>query len=156
MTPYEIMLSESQERMLLVAARGREEEVRRIFAKWELDAVEIGTVTDDGLLRVRFHGGGRGRGAGRRRWPTRPRSTRSPPRGPAGRTRSRRFDPLALPAAAPTTARALLALLASPGIASKEWVYRQYDQQVGINTLVLPGLGRGRAARSRARARAWR
>src|SRR5690242_5175756 len=56
MTPYEIMLSESQERMLLVAARGREEEVRAIFARWELDAVAIGTVTDDGLLRVRFHG----------------------------------------------------------------------------------------------------
>src|SRR5574341_2109256 len=56
MTPYEILLSESQERMLLVAARGREEEVRRIFAKWELDAVPIGTVTDDGLLRVRSHG----------------------------------------------------------------------------------------------------
>ena len=56
MTPYEIMLSESQERMLLVAARGREAEVRRVFAKWELDAVEIGTVTDDGMLRARMHG----------------------------------------------------------------------------------------------------
>ena len=56
MTPYEIMLSESQERMLLVAARGREEESGAIFAKWELDAVEIGTVTGDGMLRVRFHG----------------------------------------------------------------------------------------------------
>src|SRR5260370_1256969 len=56
MTPYEIMLSESQERMLLVAARGREAEVRATFARWELDAVEIGTVTGDGMLRVRFHG----------------------------------------------------------------------------------------------------
>src|SRR5881296_32361 len=56
MTPYEIMLSESQERMLLVAARGREEEVRRVFAKWELDAVQIGQVTDDGTLRVRMNG----------------------------------------------------------------------------------------------------
>ena len=56
MTPYEIMLSESQERMLLVAARGREEEIKRVFAKWELDAVEIGRVTDDGILRVKMDG----------------------------------------------------------------------------------------------------
>ena len=56
MTPYEIMLSESQERMLLVAARGREDEVRKVFAKWELDAVEIGRVTGDGMLRATMHG----------------------------------------------------------------------------------------------------
>src|SRR5258708_31086317 len=51
-----MMLAESEEGMLLVAARGREEEVRATFARWELDAVEIGTVTGDGMLRVRFHG----------------------------------------------------------------------------------------------------
>src|SRR5256885_36058 len=56
MTPYEILLSESQERMLLVAARGREEELRRIFAKWELDAVEIGRVTASGTLTARLRG----------------------------------------------------------------------------------------------------
>ncbi len=56
MTPYEIMLSESQERMLLVAEKGREEEVFRVFRKWGLDAVEIGVVTGDGKLRVRQHG----------------------------------------------------------------------------------------------------
>jgi len=56
MTPYEIMLSESQERMLLVADKGREEEVFRVFRKWGLEAVEIGTVTGDGKLRVRHHG----------------------------------------------------------------------------------------------------
>jgi len=56
MTPYEILLSESQERMLLVAARGREEEVRRIFARWELDAVEIGRVTEGGELTARLNG----------------------------------------------------------------------------------------------------
>src|SRR5450432_4527551 len=56
MTPYEIMLSESQERMLLVAEKGREEEVFRVFRKWGLDAATIGVVTDDGLLRVRDHG----------------------------------------------------------------------------------------------------
>src|SRR4030095_11281143 len=56
MTPYEILLSESQERMLLVAARGREEDVRRVFAKWELDAVEIGRVTERGELTARHNG----------------------------------------------------------------------------------------------------
>src|SRR6202453_5501330 len=56
MTPYEIMLSESQERMLLVAERGREREVFDVFHKWGLDAVEIGKVTEDGILRVLSHG----------------------------------------------------------------------------------------------------
>ena len=56
MTPYEMMLSESQERMLLVAERGREQEVLSVFAKWGLDAVEIGRVTEDGLVRVLHHG----------------------------------------------------------------------------------------------------
>ena len=56
MTPYEIMLSESQERMLLVADRGREDEVYRVFRKWGLEAVQIGTVTGDGKLRVTEHG----------------------------------------------------------------------------------------------------
>ena len=56
MTPYEMMLSESQERMLLVAERGREREVFDVFQKWGLDAVEIGRVTDDGMLRVLNHG----------------------------------------------------------------------------------------------------
>src|SRR6185369_647512 len=56
MTPYEIMLSESQERMLLVAKRGREAEVERIFEKWDLHAVKIGEVTADGMLRVKSRG----------------------------------------------------------------------------------------------------
>src|SRR4029077_15019060 len=56
MTPYEIMLSESQERMLLVVKRGREHEVERIFEKWDLHAVRIGEVTTDGMLRVRERG----------------------------------------------------------------------------------------------------
>ena len=141
MTPYEIMLSESQERMLLVAARGREEEVRAIFARWELDAVEIGTVTDDGMLRVRFHG------AVVAEVPVRALADEAPvyekpTARPAWQDALAAFDPLALPAS-PDAAETLLTLLASPGIASKEWVYRQYDQQVGINSLVLPGSDAG-------------
>jgi phosphoribosylformylglycinamidine synthase len=141
MTPYEIMLSESQERMLLVAERGREGDVCRTFAKWELDAVEIGTVTADGLLRVRFHG------AVVAEVPVRALADEAPVYEkptvrPGWQDALETFDPLTLPAA-PDASDALLTLMASPGIASKEWVYRQYDQQVGINSLVLPGSDAG-------------
>jgi phosphoribosylformylglycinamidine synthase len=141
MTPYEIMLSESQERMLLVAARGREDEVRRVFAKWELDAVPIGTVTDDGLLRVRFHG------AVVAEVPVKALADEAPvyekpTARPAWQDALEAFDPLSLPAP-PDEGAALLGLLESPAIASKEWVYRQYDQQVGTNSLVLPGSDAG-------------
>jgi phosphoribosylformylglycinamidine synthase II len=136
MTPYELLLSESQERMLLVAARGREDEVRRVFAKWELDAVKVGTVIPNGDLVVRH------RGVEVARVPVdvladgpRYDKSRVPPADVAAR---RAFDPLALPAP-PDLAKALVTLMASPTIASKGWAFRQYDQQVGINTLVLPG-----------------
>jgi phosphoribosylformylglycinamidine synthase II len=136
MTPYEILLSESQERMLLVAARGREAEVQEVFAKWELDAVEIGRVTADGALTVRHHGEVVARvpvlalaEAPRYEKPTAP---------PADLKELQAFDPLTLPEPG-DYAETLHILLASPTIASKEWAYRQYDQQVGINTLVLPG-----------------
>src|SRR5213079_3320708 len=136
MTPYEILLSESQERMLLVAARGREDEVRRIFAKWELDAVEIGRVTAGGTLTARLSGEVVAHvplsllaEAPKYTKPTAP---------PGWLTEPLALDPLTLPEP-PDYGEALLALCGSPNIASKEWVFRQYDQQVGINTLVLPG-----------------
>jgi phosphoribosylformylglycinamidine synthase subunit PurL len=136
MTPYEILLSESQERMLLVAARGREDDVRRVFAKWELDAVEIGRVTEGGDLTARL------RGEVVARVPVdllaEAPKYRKPTAEPAWLAERRAFDPLSLPEPADYGA-ALLELLASPTIASKEWAFRQYDQQVGINTLVLPG-----------------
>ena len=136
MTPYEILLSESQERMLLVAERGREDEVRRVFAKWELDAVEIGRVTKDGALTVRQHGelvaavpvDALADGP-RYEKPTAP---------PAWLAELQAFDPLGLPEPA-GYGDTLTTLCASPTIASKEWAFRQYDQQVGTNTLVLPG-----------------
>ena len=86
MTPYEIMLSESQERMLFIVRRGREAEVDRVFAKWDLHAVRIGEVTGDGLLRVRDRGAGRWPRSPTGRWPTRRRST-------TARTASRRTSP---------------------------------------------------------------
>jgi phosphoribosylformylglycinamidine synthase len=136
MTPYEILLSESQERMLLVVARGREAEVQRIFARWELDAVPIGRVTGDGLLRVRM------RGEVVAEVPVRALTDEAPvyerPRArPEWLDRARAFDPLTVPPLDPGVA--LLTLLAAPTIASKRSVWRQYDHMVGINTLVLPG-----------------
>jgi len=136
MTPYETLLSESQERMLLVAARGREDEIRRIFAKWELDAVEIGRVTADGMLTARRDGDVVAQvpvdflADGPR--------YEKPTAVPAWMAECRAFDPLTLPVPADLGAT-LTTLLGSPTIASKRWAFRQYDQQVGINTLVLPG-----------------
>ena len=136
MTSYEILLSESQERMLLVAARGREEEVRRIFAKWELEAVEIGRVTEGGELTARLNGEVVARvpvdllaEAPKYRKPT---------TEPSELAERRAFDPLTLPEPR-DYGDALIGLLGSPTIASKEWAFRQYDQQVGINTVILPG-----------------
>jgi len=136
MTAYELLLSESQERMLLVGARDREDELRAAFAKWELDAVRIGEVTGGGELVVRH------RGEEVARVPVEalaeaPRYEKpyAPPTWLADR---HAFDPLGLPEPA-DCGEALIALMGSPTIASKEWAFRQYDQQVGINTLVLPG-----------------
>ena len=136
MSPYEILLSESQERMLLVAERGRESDVRRIFAKWELDAVEIGRVTEGRDLTVRVDG------AVVARVPvqalTEAPAYAKPMTIPAELALRRGFDPLSFPEPADAT-EALEKVLASPSVASKAWAYRQYDQQVGLNTLVLPG-----------------
>ncbi len=137
MTPYEIMLSESQERMLLIAERGREEELFALFRKWGLDAVTIGQVTDDGKLRVRD------RGQVVAEVPTRALAQDAP-------TYHRRLAPPAeRPAklvefAEEASARRALPenfrrLLASPTIASKRWIYQQYDHSVRTNTVLTPG-----------------
>jgi phosphoribosylformylglycinamidine synthase len=136
MSAYEILLSESQERMLLVAAAGREPDIRRIFAKWDLDAVEIGRVTAGPDLVVRLDGDVVAR------VPVNALSAApvydKPMAAPAWLAAQRAVDPLAL-AQPPDASEVLEALLASPTIASKAWAFRQYDQQVGINTLVAPG-----------------
>jgi len=136
MTPYELLLSESQERMLLVGARGRDEELRRVFAKWELDAVKIGEVTAGPELVVRH------RGEPVARVPVDaladgPRYDK-PHAPPAWLAERQAFDPLSLPEPK-DHGETLVRLMSAPTIASKEWAYRQYDQQVGTNTLVLPG-----------------
>src|SRR5215468_7362817 len=136
MTPYELLLSESQERMLIVAARGREAELRRIFARWELDAVSIGEVIQDGDLVVR-HRGDRVAHVPIEALAEAP-VYEKPFAAPAWLAERQAFDPRSLPEPA-DCGEALVELLGSPTIASKQWAFRQYDQQVGINTLVLPG-----------------
>jgi phosphoribosylformylglycinamidine synthase II len=140
MTPYEIMLSESQERMLLVVKRGREREVEEIFEKWDLHAAHIGEVTDDGTLRIRNRGeivAEIPNGALTDQAPVYDRSMREPEYLKAVQVLT-----LAERSTHPES-DAFFALLGSPVIASKRWVYRQYDHMVRTNTLVLPGMGAG-------------
>jgi phosphoribosylformylglycinamidine synthase len=141
MTPYEIMLSESQERMLLVVKRGREAEVERIFEKWDLHAAHIGHVTDDGLLRVKDGGEVVAEIPNTALVDDAPVYDR-PVSKPAYLETVNRLELAKLPTA-PRADDALLALLASPTIASKHWIYRQYDHMVRTNTLVLAGMGAG-------------
>ena len=137
MTPYEIFLSESQERMLLVVTADREAEVRRVFAKWELDAVPIGRVTADGVLRARIHGDLVAEVPVRALIDEAPVYER-PRARPPWLDAVRAFDPRSLAEPADPSA-ALLTLLAAPTIASKQAIWRQYDHMVGTNTIVLPG-----------------
>jgi phosphoribosylformylglycinamidine synthase len=141
MTPYEIMLSESQERMLLVVKKGREAEVERIFEKWDLHAVHIGRVTSDGRMRVTERGtvvAEIPNGALTDEAPV----YRRPMSEPAYLKDAQRLELAAL-GSPEAPAEVFRRLLASPAVASKRWVYRQYDHMVRTNTLVLPGMGAG-------------
>ena len=145
MTPYEIMLSESQERMLLVAKRGREADVERIFEKWDLHAVKIGVVTDDGVLRVKERGTVVAEIPNRALTDEAPVYNR-PMQEPEYLRDARQLDLEALASISVGERRAtdeLLTLLESPTIGSKQWVYRQYDHMVRTSTINLPGHGAG-------------
>jgi phosphoribosylformylglycinamidine synthase subunit PurL len=141
MTPYEIMLSESQERMLLVVKKGREGEVERIFEKWDLHAVHIGQVTTDGRMRVKNHGEVVAEIPNPCLTDEAPVYHR-PMQEPAYLKEAQQLSLESLGAPG-TPADIFRSLLASPGIASKRWVYRQYDHMVRTNTLVVPGMGAG-------------
>lgn len=143
MTAYEMMLSESQERMLIVARSGREKEVVDVFKKWDLDAVVIGKVVEGNRLKV-FHNGNLEADI-----PVdtvtdaAPRYQRkmSPPvreeekgrKGEREKEIANRQSPIA------NLNEALKMLLAAPNVCSKRWVYEQYDTMVRTNTAVLPG-----------------
>jgi len=137
MTPYELMLSESQERMLVVAKAGKEDEVLRICRKWDLDVAVIGRVTDDGMLRVRDKGRVVAEIPAKALADDGPRYER-PNAPPAYQEWLQSINIDALPDVKDATG-ALLSLLESPTIASKRWVYQQYDHMVRTNTIVRPG-----------------
>jgi phosphoribosylformylglycinamidine synthase len=152
MTAYEMLLSESQERMLLVAHAGREREVADIFRKWDLDAVVIGHVCDDGRMRVSHNGETVCDVPVRGLTDEAPLYERPMAPSPRSKVKSPKSDELAADLSrAPEIDnqstkikdqnfnQTLLRLLASPNIASKEWLYRQYDHMVRTNTAVLPG-----------------
>lgn len=151
MSPYEVMLSESQERMLIVPKAGAEPRIADIFEKWGLDACVIGHVTGDGIFRVR---------EGERICGEIPVSfltdecpvyTRQG-REPEYYRQCRAVDLDALPAM--DLSRALEQLLASPNIASKKWVFEQYDHQVMTNSVVVPGDGDAAVIRIKGTAKA--
>ncbi|MEW6307841.1 MAG: phosphoribosylformylglycinamidine synthase subunit PurL [Bacillota bacterium] len=134
MVPYEVMLSESQERMLVVAKAGSEDKVKAVFRRWGLDATVIGRVTGDGRFKVRD---GEELVADipvealTQRAPAYDRPRRRPERAAA-------VDPLLLPEPA-NYAAAFLRVVGSPNCGTREWVYRQYDHMVQTNTVALPG-----------------
>jgi len=135
MTPYEILLSESQERMLIIAKRGREAEVREVFAKWDVPCAQIGQVTADGMMRVRNNG------TTSAEIPAKPLAEEAPlysreARPPTAMTVSDRpFHDITKI----DNRESLRQLLSDPTIASKNWVYRQYDHTVRTGTVVKPG-----------------
>ena len=141
MTPYEMMLSESQERMLLVAERGREQEVFDVFQKWGLDAVEAGRVTSDGMLRLVHHGRVAAEIPAHAIAEEAPRYQR--PVAAAAPRRESAASAAAFPFAPEGTdlTENFRRLLASPAIASKNWITEQYDSMVRTNTRVGPGAG---------------
>ncbi|TMB30919.1 MAG: phosphoribosylformylglycinamidine synthase subunit PurL [Deltaproteobacteria bacterium] len=137
MTPYEVMLSESQERMLLVAKKGREKEVFDICDKWDLAHAIVGRVTDTGKLVVKSGGDTVAE------LPIAPLTDDAPAydrprRRPAWQDEVQKLGEVPQPG---NLVAALKAVLASPTVASKEWVYRQYDHMVRIGTAVRPGQG---------------
>lgn len=137
MTPYEVMLSESQERMLVIVERGREKEVQEIFRKWDLNAVNIGRVTGDGMLRVLDNGVKVAEVPALLLAEGAP-AVKRPSQEPVYLKEANKLDPAELPVPSDFN-DVLKELLASPNICSREWVYSQYDHMVRTDTIVLPG-----------------
>ena len=134
MTPYEILLSESQERMLIIARRGKEDVVRAIFEKWDVPCVEIGRVADDGMMRVRNNG------EISAEIPAKALADEAPLYSREAKRLAAAIDDRDLTNLAKIdNLEALRQLLRDPTIASKNWVYRQYDHTVRTGTLVKPG-----------------
>jgi len=141
MTPYEILLSESQERMLIIAKLGHENVVREIFDKWDVPCAEIGRVTDDGMMRVRNNG------SLAAEIPAKPLADEAPlysreakkPTAENAGIAEEEIKQIISASSALSAVESLRQLLRDPTIASKNWVYRQYDHMVRTGTVVWPG-----------------
>jgi phosphoribosylformylglycinamidine synthase len=139
MTPYEIMLSESQERMLIIAKRGREDVVRQVFEKWDVPCAEIGRVTSDGIMRVRNNGTIAAEIPAKALADEAPLYSREARHGTARSAEDAELIKKISAKSASSAVESLRELLRDPTIASKNWVYRQYDHTVRTGTVVKPG-----------------
>src|SRR5882724_7280771 len=139
MTPYEIMLSESQERMLIIANRGREDVVRQVFDKWDVPCAEIGRVTSDGIMRVRNNGAIAAEIPAKALADEAPLYSREARHGTAESAEDAELIKKISAKSASSAVESLRELLRDPTIASKNWVYRQYDHTVRTGTMVKPG-----------------
>ncbi|MGZ5018874.1 MAG: phosphoribosylformylglycinamidine synthase subunit PurL, partial [Chthoniobacterales bacterium] len=139
MTPYEILLSESQERMLIIAKQGKEEVVRRIFEKWDVPCAEIGRVTGDGMMRVRNNGTVAAEIPAKQLADEAPLYSREAKKITAENAEAAEFVKKISASSAFSAVETLRQLLGDPTIASKNWVYRQYDHMVRTGTVVRPG-----------------
>ncbi|MBC7188796.1 phosphoribosylformylglycinamidine synthase subunit PurL, partial [Candidatus Aerophobetes bacterium] len=137
MTPYEVMLSESQERMLVIVKKGKEKEAEKIFKKWDLHAVAIGKVTDDGIFKIK---------EGKKlvaRIPVKALTEKAPvyrrkTKKPEYLEEVSYLDPEKIPLPDDLN-RVFEKIISSPNIADKSWIFEQYDHMVGTNTALLPG-----------------
>src|SRR5437870_7122184 len=139
MTPYEILLSESQERMLIIAKRGKEKLVREIFDKWDVPWAEIGRVTDDGIMRVCNNGNVAAEIPAKPLAEEAPLYSREAKKNTAEHADKTDWWQELSGKSAKSVVKSLRELLRDPTIASKNWVYRQYDHTVRTGTLVKPG-----------------
>jgi phosphoribosylformylglycinamidine synthase len=139
MTPYETMLSESQERMLIIVRQGHEKTVLDIFEKWDIPCAQIGRVTDDGMMRVKDHGVTVAEIPAKKLADEAPLYKRDA-RRPADLDARQKLDLASVPEPAANEIHGILEkLITTPDLASKRWVYRQYDHMVRVGTITTPG-----------------
>src|SRR5437773_5154553 len=139
MTPYEILLSESQERMLIIARHGKENVVREVFEKWDVPCAEIGRVTSDGMMRVRNDGEIAAEIPAKALAEEAPLYSREAQKPTTEITENAELLKKISVSSVPSVVESLRQLLRDPTLASKNWVYRQYDHTVRTGTLVKPG-----------------
>src|SRR2546426_4192128 len=139
MTPYEVLLSESQERMLIIARHGKEDVVREVFEKWDVPCAEIGRVTSDGMMRVRNNGDIAAEIPAKALADEAPLYSREAKKNIAEITENAEIIRKISALSASSVIESLRQVLRDPTIASKNWVYRQYDHTVRTGTIVKPG-----------------